>query len=127
MPLHASKHRRYKITSAQLESKRKSKREHEARKRNTIEGRIKYYKRNALVRNVIWDLHEVRAGVLFTSPCYYCGAKGDPLNGIDRVDNSKPYSDDNSVACCYTCNMMKKTMTGAEFIEACQKVVFHNG
>lgn len=55
--------------------------------------------------------------------CIYCGCnpknvikketktKGERTfiyNGIDRVDNSKGYTLENSVPCCGTCNLMKK-------------------
>lgn len=36
-------------------------------------------------------------------------------NGIDRVDSSKGYTVENSVACCKYCNTAKNTMTESEF------------
>lgn len=37
------------------------------------------------------------------------------INGIDRVDNNKGYTKDNSVSCCNGCNIAKGTLTVDEF------------
>ena len=73
---------------------------------------------------------------LSKSPCKYCGLEyskeiEDRLNeskkqkrlsdhvlkcnGIDRIDSSKGYSVENSVACCKYCNTAKNTMSESEF------------
>ena len=73
---------------------------------------------------------------LSKSPCRYCGLEyskeiEDRLseskkqkrlsdyvlkcNGIDRIDSSKGYTLENSVACCKYCNTAKNTMTESEF------------
>ena len=68
------------------------------------------------------------------SNCYYCGDKikwadrGTHSEGIsryciDRKDNSKGYTKDNTVACCSTCNIAKHKLNESEFIELCRKVV----
>ena len=36
-------------------------------------------------------------------------------NGVDRVDNTKGYSVDNSVPCCKFCNTAKHTMSEGDF------------
>lgn len=62
------------------------------------------------------------------SSCFYCGKP--PLNlykhsnnydtllynGIDRVNNSKGYSIDNSVPCCWRCNKFKSNLNQEEFL-----------
>ena len=64
---------------------------------------------------------------LFHGICYYCGAAPDrilrgqfngknPLNGIDRVDNSRGYVTDNCVSCCRDCNVSKRDMTLSDFL-----------
>jgi len=82
-------------------------------------------KRSAEKRNIKWSLTDNQARDLFSQPCYYCGAKPRiheylrkegfasdfPYNGIDRVDNSKGYSVDNTVPCCTVCNFMKHTLS----------------
>ena len=48
-----------------------------------------------------------------TQECHYCGylpPDGERLNGLDRLDSSGIYKDDNTVACCAICNQMKAAM-----------------
>jgi hypothetical protein len=64
---------------------------------------------------------------LIFSDCRYCGAEPQNVrgrigmfgsihyNGIDRVDNTKGYTPENSVACCEICNKAKRTMSAADF------------
>ena len=75
---------------------------------------------------------------LLKSPCSYCGLEyskeiEDRLseskkqkrlsdyvlkcNGIDRIDSSKGYTVENSVACCKYCNTAKNTMSVDEFLK----------
>jgi hypothetical protein len=68
--------------------------------------------------------------------CAYCGdapknkiknqyGNGDyTYNGLDRIDNSKGYIEDNVVPCCRDCNNMKKTMGQQEFLDHIEKI--HN-
>lgn len=69
--------------------------------------------------------------------CYYCG--GEPshadrcrkgklnglyvYNGIDRVDNTRGYTLDNTVPCCKVCNFMKMNMTEEKFKEHLYKII----
>ena len=60
-------------------------------------------------------------------PCYYCGAIKDSFvkdrrsdfilkyNGLDRLDSSKGYTDENTVAACKWCNIAKNKMSIDEF------------
>jgi hypothetical protein len=82
---------------------------------------------SAKVRNLEWSLTKEQARALFEGDCAYCGAapsvtythanlSGDyAWNGIDRIDNAKGYTADNSVSCCATCNFAKGTMNGPDF------------
>lgn len=68
--------------------------------------------------------------------CYYCGdvpnneARRENkklvhsyiYNGIDRLDNDKGYTLNNSVACCKKCNFMKGKMSEIEFLENVRKI-----
>lgn len=81
------------------------------------------------------------------SPCKYCGLEyskeiEDRLNeskkqkrlsdhvlkcnGVDRVDSSKGYTVENSVACCKYCNTAKNTMTESEFYTWIKRVYEFN-
>ena len=84
---------------------------------------------------------------LSKSPCNYCGLEyskeiEDRLseskkqkrlsdyvlkcNGIDRVDSSKWYTVQNSVACCKYCNTAKSTMSVDEFLKWISRVYEFN-
>lgn len=64
---------------------------------------------------------------IVNSDCYYCGTppfqdRGNktksvikPLNGIDRVDNTRGYTSDNVVPCCVYCNKAKLDRTITDF------------
>lgn len=69
-------------------------------------------------------------------PCHYCGRKNQNnlsvksrgrvggyvvknfrYNGLDRVDNSLGYTEENTVPCCAICNRAKNSMSYDEFVE----------
>lgn len=72
---------------------------------------------------------------LTSSPCDYCGAlpsqcttqKSDKYrgkyiySGLDRVDNSRGYDEDNVVPCCAQCNYAKCEKSREEFLEWIQR------
>jgi hypothetical protein len=70
--------------------------------------------------------------------CLYCGCKPNNVmkketktkgertfiyNGIDRVDNSKGYTLENSVPCCGTCNRMKTNLGLEEWLTHMKKIL----
>ncbi len=58
-------------------------------------------------------------------PCAYCG-ENEKRIGIDRIDNSKGYTKENSAPCCKTCNYMKKNHSVADFLVHIKKIAMHN-
>lgn len=85
-----------------------------------------YYKRNAAIRNLSWNLTKKAFVDLILSPCFYCKISrftftkmkyGDELshNGVDRVDSSLGYSLKNCVPCCKVCNRAKSNMDRASY------------
>jgi hypothetical protein len=100
---------------------------------------INYYKRNARVRNICWDLSRDKVKELILKPCFFCGRSGQTEtttpygmqlihNGIDRLDNSKGYTIKNSVPCCKTCNLAKNDLSFEEFknwVEVVYGSLFH--
>lgn len=54
---------------------------------------------------------------LISDNCFYCGAKPEPRNGIDRVDTAKGYFFGNVVTACRHCNRAKMARTREEFEE----------
>lgn len=76
------------------------------------------HKDGAKKRNMNNDLsRDAHADMMF-QPCEYCGTEFS--RGIDRVDNDKGYTPENSVTCCARCNMMKWTMSAEDFILVCK-------
>ena len=88
---------------------------------------FKGYKSSAKDRGYEFQLTEEKAKILFADNCFYCGSSpsntskrkngnGDFIyNGLDRVDNSLGYVENNVVTSCKVCNFAKRTQTLDEF------------
>lgn len=88
-----------------------------------------YYKRNAKVRLIEWYLTKDQVSELVFQPCFYCEIIGGTItktnhgnramanNGIDRKDNTLPYTIENCLPCCKRCNQAKNDMSFYEFKE----------
>ena len=86
------------------------------------------YKDGAKKRNLSFNLTFDQFLILTQQNCFYCGSKPNNLyknicgngnfiyNGIDRLDNTKGYTLDNVVPCCYQCNWAKRDLSINEFI-----------
>jgi hypothetical protein len=97
-----------------IKSYQKKYREHNPVK---AEQKIKNYIYGAKKRGIEWKLSWLEAEYLMLQPCWYCGQKEEnKLNGIDRFDNNKYYTDDNVVPCCGTCNFMKGKLTLEKYL-----------
>jgi hypothetical protein len=96
------------------------------------------YKTTAKKKNLEFNLKYYEFKKISESPCAYCGEIGSIknihkkynqfnyfCNGIDRVDNSKGYTLENSVACCSWCNSMKNTHNVKDFIDKINKIQKH--
>lgn len=53
---------------------------------------------------------------IFTSKCHYCGEDDWHKLGCDRIDNSKPHTEDNVVCCCSNCNTKRMHKDYNEFL-----------
>jgi hypothetical protein len=83
------------------------------------------YKREARSRGLEFLLAREEFDRITRLPCLYCGASaGNSMrskyhavaySGIDRVNNSRGYTNENSVPCCKTCNLAKRGMTVDQF------------
>ncbi|AGE51590.1 hypothetical protein PBCVCvsA1_541L [Paramecium bursaria Chlorella virus CvsA1] len=104
-------------------------REYERKFRATIHGKFESIKRSAIRRNIPFELTEDFVGTMTDEPCFYCGQQttGILRNGIDRLDNTVGYVEDNCVSCCGTCNKMKQCLDALTFVERCSQVSLHNG
>ena len=81
-------------------------------------------KRSAISRGHEWYISDDYAKELFSKPCHYCGFHKETCNGIDRMDNSKPYIPSNCVSCCKKCNYAKHTLEYNEFINLCKTTAY---
>ncbi len=87
------------------------------------------YKRNAAIRDYSFSISNNLFKQIIKENCYYCGKKpqananGLICTGMDRVDNTKGYTEDNIKSCCKVCNIMKNNMQKAEFIEHIQLII----
>jgi hypothetical protein len=100
------------------------------------------YMRAAKRRNYSFDISFDEFSSLITENCYYCGQEPNmtykygrttkinqfieydefKYNGVDRIDNTKGYTDDNCVSCCKICNNSKSTLDLSEWKEWIEKV-----
>lgn len=96
--------------------------------RSEITAIILGYKRHAASRRFEWNLSEAFVSEIVRMSCVYCGESpsnrkktknsfGDGFlySGIDRVDSSKGYTEDNVVPCCKVCNYAKSNMKQYDF------------
>ncbi len=98
------------------------------------------YKRNAKSRNYSFELTEDQFYQLITENCFMCGivpqqpgrarrrfnAGNFVYNGVDRYDNSKGYTLENSRACCGTCNTAKNNLNVQDFEAWIKRIVETN-
>ena len=89
-----------------------------------LKGYYKDYIVGATKRQKVITIDFDTFSTLVQSPCYYCGhSNPDETNGIDRMDNSAGYTNENCVSCCWTCNRMKHISSTEFFIEKCAIMV----
>lgn len=77
--------------------------------------------KSAKLRKIPMLLSQADFNAMWNSRCHYCDEKLSG-KGIDRRDSNGPYSVENCVPCCGTCNMMKRKIGYMEFIERCRKI-----
>ncbi|AAC96857.1 hypothetical protein PBCV1_A490L [Paramecium bursaria Chlorella virus 1] len=105
------------------------KRERNRLRNATPLGKYQDIKKGAIRRNIPFDITEDFVRIITNEECFYCGQRTSDIlrNGIDRLDNTIGYVEDNCVSCCGTCNNMKKCLDAHTFVERCSQVSLHNG
>ncbi len=86
---------------------------------STPRGKVAQIKKSA---RHAWTLDRDWVAALIQKPCIYCGAKGDPFVGLDRMDTALPYEEENVVPCCWPCNKMKAAMSPDDYVAHCLRV-----
>lgn len=82
---------------------------------------FKEYVNGAIKRNYEFLLTFDDFNKLVDSECFYCHHNIiEEVNGIDRVDNTKGYTKENTVSCCEKCNRMKYLYHPQFFLEKCK-------
>lgn len=95
------------------------------------------YRSNAKTRGLEFNLSKEKFTIIIGKNCYYCGEppketgssklfnRTDTIflhNGIDRIDSSKTYDDDNIIPCCGICNRMKNKFSQDIFFDKIKKI-----
>jgi hypothetical protein len=91
-------------------------------------------------RGFDWALTWEQFCILIARPCTYCGAPPGQrehgkqtfngavtYTGLDRQDNGMGYTPENTVACCGTCNYMKRAMSLEEFLAHVARINDYQG
>ena len=89
---------------------------------------LRRYKNGAKIRNLEFSLTDEEFFTIIRKPCVYCGkfrcTRNEHtrevhtiFNGIDRIDNLKGYTLENSSPCCSYCNQAKSNRNSEEFIQ----------
>jgi hypothetical protein len=108
----------------------------------SINGLLNRVKQTARIKKLTYNLSRETFETLIFSPCIWCGCEPSSqynvatskngytqreyltynmvngwisVNGIDRIDSSKGYEEDNVQPCCKHCNYAKNNRTDEEF------------
>lgn len=104
-----------------------------------------YYKKNARVKGLVFNILFEEFRKIVKRDCVYCGSPpanivkavcketsaetiafgSATVNGIDRIDSKIGYEVDNVQPCCKRCNYMKWTLTEKEFLDHAEKITAH--
>jgi len=78
-----------------------------------------YYKNRASSKELLFELSKEVFEQKRKESCYLCGKEESVThkNGIDRFDNKKGYTNDNTKSCCGDCNYLKRDNDYSEFID----------
>ena len=96
--------------------------------RNKLNPEFKYkqYITNAKKRNINFSLSlEYFINNFWKKTCFYCGNLIETA-GVDRMDSSKGYEQDNCVPCCEHCNMMKQSDKVSDFFSHIKQIYKHS-
>jgi hypothetical protein len=110
------------LKQAKQDEKRKDRlRNYKEEKLNNLENYYKVYIKKASEKNREITINFEIFTNLVSSPCFYCNHKSElETIGIDRVDNTKGYTEENCVSCCWKCNRIKHIYHQDFFIEKCK-------
>ena len=96
-----------------------------------INYKFSQYRTTAKRRNLEFNLSLDKFKKLVLGNCFYCGSNprkklsyhrkqgitSIAWNGIDRINNSNGYAENNCVSCCFICNMAKNNLSTKQFLD----------
>ena len=71
----------------------------------------KKYNRGECTLTAKWVVEKI-----FSNSCHYCGESNWKRLGCDRIDNTKPHTQDNVVPCCFSCNCKRGKKDYSSFV-----------
>jgi len=96
-------------------------------KKNSITENYKIYQRSANHKNLDFSINQEEYESLVKKSCYYCGIIQERgFNGIDRLNQSIGYIQDNCVSCCKMCNFTKGSLNEIVFVNRIEHILNFN-
>ena len=91
----------------------------------TPKGRWVHFKARNKIKKKLIEITEEMFLHKTSKVCNYCGqfSPGKNYCGLDRLDSSKFYTNENIVPCCKICNYMKKEYSVEFFLNHIKKIV----
>lgn len=91
---------------------------------NPVRNARNQYKQGARRRGLAWELSEAVFDAIVVGDCHYCGAAPPVggINGCDRVDSTKGYTEDNVVTACGPCNYAKRDQPVEVFLAWAKRI-----
>ena len=82
------------------------------------------YKHTAKDKKIEFIISDESFYLKRNKPCYLCAKETDNThkNGLDRVDNKKGYTEENTKSCCWNCNFMKKNYEYDTFLQKLKRI-----
>ena len=96
---------------------------------NQNSGSYEVYRKRAIENNKTFELTRKQFEELRTQSCYLCGKltnKPLHINGIDRFNNTRGYTIENSRSCCSLCNFIKRDLDFNRVIEHLKTISQNN-
>ena len=110
-----------------VEDGRERNRNYSEEKKANMDKYMVSYIQSARSRNIGFELTKKKFEELVCMACYYCGSFNEKeVIGVDRLNSSRGYTNENCVPCCKICNFMKGTLSKNTFITQSHKIATHN-
>ena len=91
---------------------------------DVVSGNYTSFHRNALERNLEFQLSPSEFEQIVSNHCYLCGKEpgSHHRNGIDRYDNLIGYTLENARTCCSTCNLLKNRFSYEDMMQKFEQI-----